>query len=98
MAKAFLRKLNKRYEVSRLFSLVFRSTSIFLSLKGVYAASKSRVIEEFKRMYPSECRASRWGTLAPSPAESGESDNSASSEHGSKPNPPSLGDLEDASR
>ncbi|RLF05467.1 MAG: hypothetical protein DRK00_04350 [Thermoprotei archaeon] len=58
MAKAFLRKLNKRYEVNRLFHLVFRSASIFLSTRGVYVASKRRVVEEFKRLYPGE-RASR---------------------------------------
>lgn len=54
LAKEFLRSLKRGHEIYRLFSVVFRATSIFLSLSGVYVAAKENIVKEFKTAYPNE--------------------------------------------
>lgn len=54
LAREFLGSLKRGHETYRLFSTVFRATSIFLSLNGVYAAAKEEVVKEFKTAYPGE--------------------------------------------
>ncbi len=54
LAREFLGRLKRGHEIQRLFSVVFRATSIFLSLSGVYVAAKGDVVKEFKTVYPGE--------------------------------------------
>jgi len=44
--------------INQCFSLIFRSASIFLSLKGKYFASKKKVVEEFEKEY-GDCNITR---------------------------------------
>jgi len=54
LARRVLEDFKSGHEIYRLFSLVFRTTSIFLSLSAIYVAAKEDVVKEFKKAYPNE--------------------------------------------